>query len=71
MGHGTADPIVPYHLGQKTHEFLMKNLGLPAFEGKPNVKGLSFKSYAGMEHASSQEEIQDLVQFLELVLPPA
>ena len=42
--HGTADPLLPYQLGQLTHEFL-----------KTRVNDPEFKSYPGMGHSSSLE----------------
>lgn len=57
MCHGTADAIVQYAWGQKSANALKeKNL---------NVQ---FKSYPGMAHESSIEELDDLSRFLQELL---
>ncbi|GLG92916.1 uncharacterized protein GBIM_00452 [Gryllus bimaculatus] len=57
--HGDCDPIVPYKWGQMTASLL-----------KQFLKHSEFKTYRGMMHSSSDEEILDLKAFLEKVLPP-
>lgn len=57
--HGDCDPIVPYKWGQMTASLL-----------KQFLKQIEFKTYRGMMHSSSDEEISDLKTFLEKVIPP-
>uniref|UniRef100_A0A1B6DWN5 palmitoyl-protein hydrolase n=1 Tax=Clastoptera arizonana TaxID=38151 RepID=A0A1B6DWN5_9HEMI len=56
--HGDCDPIVPYIWGQLTASAL-KNI----------VKNSEFKSYRGMMHTSSEEEMHDVKLFVEKALP--
>uniref|UniRef100_A0A1B6I6J1 palmitoyl-protein hydrolase n=2 Tax=Homalodisca liturata TaxID=320908 RepID=A0A1B6I6J1_9HEMI len=56
--HGDCDPIVPYKWGQLTASIL-----------KTLVKSTEFRSYRGMMHSSSEEELQDLKSFVEKILP--
>ncbi|XP_046992952.1 acyl-protein thioesterase 1 [Schistocerca americana] len=57
--HGDCDPIVPYKWGQMTASLL-----------KQFLRQIEFKTYRGMMHSSSDEEILDLKAFLEKVIPP-
>ncbi|PSN53573.1 Acyl-protein thioesterase 1 [Blattella germanica] len=57
--HGDCDPIVPYKWGQMTAS-LMKQF----------LKHTEFKTYRGMMHSSSDEEMRDLKTFLDKVIPP-
>lgn len=54
-GHGDHDPVVPLSRGQEAREFFTKEVGLRDYE---------FHVYRGMEHSSSAEELQDLIQFI-------
>ncbi|KAK5642717.1 hypothetical protein RI129_008884 [Pyrocoelia pectoralis] len=56
--HGDCDPVVPYKWGQMTAS-LLKNL----------LKGPEFKSYRGLMHTSSDEELQDVKEFIHRNLP--
>jgi len=57
--HGEADPVVPTDWGRKTSEILKKFM--------TNVQ---FKTYSGMFHCSSDEEMADVKEFIDKVLPP-
>lgn len=57
--HGDCDPIVPYKWGQMTASLL-----------KQFLKHFEFKTYRGMMHSSSDEEILDLKVFIDKALPP-
>lgn len=57
--HGDCDPIVPYKWGQMTAS-LMKQF----------LKHSEFKTYRGMMHSSSDEEMRDLKTFLDRITPP-
>lgn len=47
--HGDCDPVVPYKLGQLSASVL-----------KTFMKNATFKTYRGMSHSSSNEEMEDL-----------
>ncbi|XP_050301660.1 acyl-protein thioesterase 1 [Anthonomus grandis grandis] len=56
--HGDCDPVVPYKWGQMTASAL-----------KPLLKNTDFKSYRGLMHSSSDEEMRDIKMFVEKCLP--
>ncbi|XP_020288084.1 acyl-protein thioesterase 1 isoform X3 [Pseudomyrmex gracilis] len=56
--HGDIDPIVPYRWGQITASLL-----------KQFMSNTEFKTYRGMMHTFSQEEMRDLQVFIDKVLP--
>lgn len=56
--HGDCDPIVSYNFGQLTASVL-KNV----------TKNLIFKTYNGMMHSSSDEEMIDIKNFIKSLLP--
>jgi len=56
--HGDCDPIVPYKWGQMTTSLL-----------KTLLKSPEFKSYRGLMHTSSDEELQDVKEFVNKTLP--
>ncbi|EMG46536.1 hypothetical protein SBY92_002681 [Candida maltosa Xu316] len=58
QGHGTVDPMVDYNYGKQTGEYY-KKLGF---------KELQFHSYAGVAHSVSDEELIDVVKFVEGIL---
>eukprot|EP00544_Gedaniella_sp_CCMP2646_P005593 CAMPEP_0202484874 /NCGR_PEP_ID=MMETSP1361-20130828/3835_1 /ASSEMBLY_ACC=CAM_ASM_000849 /TAXON_ID=210615 /ORGANISM="Staurosira complex sp., Strain CCMP2646" /LENGTH=281 /DNA_ID=CAMNT_0049113631 /DNA_START=83 /DNA_END=928 /DNA_ORIENTATION=- len=58
--HGTADPMVPLAVAQKSQELLAEK----------GAKEYVLKPYAGVVHTVSMEEIQDVKDFLKRVLPP-
>uniref|UniRef100_A0A2K5PSJ5 Acyl-protein thioesterase 1 n=1 Tax=Cebus imitator TaxID=2715852 RepID=A0A2K5PSJ5_CEBIM len=59
--HGDCDPLVPLMFGSLTVEKL-KTLVNPA--------NVAFKTYEGMMHSSCQQEMMDVKQFIDKVLPP-
>jgi len=58
QAHGDCDPVVPFKWGQLTSQLLRDIL--------PNHE---FKSYKGMMHSSSEEEMKDVKQFIAKCLP--
>jgi len=58
QAHGDCDPVVPFKWGQLTSQLLRDIL--------PNHE---FKSYKGMMHSSSEEEMRDVKQFIAKCLP--
>jgi len=58
QAHGDCDPVVPYRWGQMTAQLLKTVL--------PNH---TFKTYKGLMHSSSEEEMQDVKQFIATCLP--
>ncbi|XP_063498888.1 transcription elongation factor A protein 1 isoform X5 [Symphalangus syndactylus] len=59
--HGDCDPLVPLMFGSLTVEKL-KTLVNPA--------NVTFKTYEGMMHSSCQQEMMDVKQFIDKLLPP-
>ncbi|CAH1968289.1 unnamed protein product [Acanthoscelides obtectus] len=56
--HGDCDPIVPYKWGQMTASVL-----------KTMLTNVDFKTYRGVGHTSSDQELVDVKQFIEKYLP--
>ncbi|KAL1517343.1 hypothetical protein ABEB36_001118 [Hypothenemus hampei] len=56
--HGDCDPVVPYKWGQMTSSAL-----------KTLLKNHEFKSYKGLMHSSSDEEMSDIKGFIRKQLP--
>jgi len=56
--HGDADPVVNPKAGQKLSQEI-KNANIP----------IDFKTYRGMAHSTSPQEMKDLVNFITKVLP--
>ncbi|XP_025250517.1 acyl-protein thioesterase 1 isoform X2 [Chlorocebus sabaeus] len=59
--HGDCDPLVPLMFGSLTVEKL-KTLVNPV--------NVTFKTYEGMMHSSCQQEMMDVKQFIDKLLPP-
>lgn len=57
-GHGDDDPVVALQSGQAAKEFYTKNCGMQNY---------NFKTYRGLEHSTSPEEILDLTEFIKKV----
>ena len=53
MGHGKADPLVQYVWGEGSAKFI-------------ESKGaqVEFKGYEGLAHSSSEEELKDVISFV-------
>lgn len=58
MAHGTADEVVQYLWHQSSATFL-KNLG-----GEP----VTLKNYKGMTHSACEEEIIDIIEYIQAQL---
>eukprot|EP00118_Oscarella_pearsei_P006963 m.32699 g.32699 ORF g.32699 m.32699 type:complete len:220 (+) comp31683_c0_seq2:222-881(+) len=58
QAHGDSDPVVPYQMGLLTSEVL--KLFLTKFD---------FKTYPGLQHGSSMQEMQDVKAFIDKILP--
>lgn len=56
--HGDCDPVVPYKWGQMTASYL-----------KTFLTATEFRTFRGLAHASSDEELRDMKTFLEKNLP--
>ncbi|CAK6438825.1 unnamed protein product [Pipistrellus nathusii] len=59
--HGDADPLVPLMFGSLTAEKLKKLV---------NPANVTFKVYEGMMHSSCPQEMLDIRQFIDKILPP-
>lgn len=72
-GHGTADPLVTYKIGSASVDFLKTALGVSAVIAEASdaaaLKGILFKSYAGLQHGAAPEELNDLTEWLKKILP--
>jgi predicted esterase len=60
MAHGTADPVVAYEYGHRSAEMLKDKMNIP----------VHWKSYSGMPHSSCNEELMDVLSFIEKQVPP-
>lgn len=61
MCHGDADPVVPMRASLQSHEYLKQLKGATA--------KCDHKLYRGMQHASCQQEMQQVTAFLSNLLP--
>ncbi|NWV54756.1 LYPA1 thioesterase, partial [Daphoenositta chrysoptera] len=59
--HGDCDPLVPLMFGSLTVEKLKSMI---------NPANVIFKTYSGLMHSSSLEEMMDVKQFIDKHLPP-
>ncbi|CAO3674154.1 unnamed protein product [Rhizopus stolonifer] len=59
MCHGDSDPVVKPEYGKESADKL-KSLNYP----------LTFKTYPGLTHSASPQEIADIAEFLKKVIPP-
>ncbi|CAO2580993.1 Acyl-protein thioesterase 1, partial [Lemmus lemmus] len=59
--HGDCDPLVPLMFGSLTVEKL---------KALVNPSNVTFKIYEGMMHSSCQQEMMDVKQFIDKLLPP-
>lgn len=59
QGHGNADPLVQHTFGELTSKLIQ------SFNSKH-----TFKSYPTMGHSSCDEEMSDVKDFLQKVIPP-
>lgn len=58
QGHGTADPVINYEFGKLTSEYY-KELGF---------ENLTFHLYSGVAHSASEEELVDLMKFINEIV---
>jgi len=58
LGHGDSDPVVKYKFGVATKEALEKM-----------KQPVEWHSYRGLQHSAAPDEIEDLLAFLERVVP--
>ncbi len=58
-GHGDSDPMVPLQWAQLSHKAL-QTIGFT---------DLTFKSYRGLSHSSSDEEMDDIDDFIKKIAP--
>ncbi|KAG6329577.1 hypothetical protein ID866_9512 [Astraeus odoratus] len=67
-GHGEDDLLVPHSIAQQSVEYLTKDIALSTQEriGGP---GLKIVSYTGLEHSTSEKELDDVTEFLKCVIP--
>jgi predicted esterase len=69
-GHGKDDPLVRFDLGEGSAKYLTEVIGIPkATEDGSSQQGLSFNAYAGVEHSTNMQELQDLRAWIKRVLP--
>lgn len=73
--HGEADPLVRFEYAINSINFMKSKLGVKEVDtstlptdGKP--VGLSFHSYRRMEHTIWDRELEDLRDWLAVVIPP-
>ncbi|XP_066891465.1 acyl-protein thioesterase 1-like isoform X2 [Kogia breviceps] len=59
--HGDLDPLLPLMFGSLTVERLKTLV---------NPTNVTFKTYGGMMHSSGQQEMMDIKQFIDKLLPP-
>ncbi|EIN11067.1 Phospholipase/carboxylesterase [Punctularia strigosozonata HHB-11173 SS5] len=68
-GHGTEDPVVRFDLARNGVQ-LLQELGVKsASPGDGGNGGLSFHAYEGLGHSLSAQEIEDLSNWLQRVVP--
>lgn len=74
--HGTADPVVRFEYGQRSAKFLRAGgdggagVGCGEYrEVDGKIKGVKFEQYPGMPHSACPQEIEDIGEWLEKVIP--
>jgi lysophospholipase-2 len=58
--HGEADPMVQIGMARRSHEVVKNELGASQYE---------LKTYAGLVHTVSMDELQDVQNFIQKILP--
>ena len=58
QGHGTADPVVNFSYGEQTSQYF-KDMG---------YKNLTFHSYPGIAHTASDEELTEVMKFINKII---
>lgn len=70
MGHGTADQVLAYKYGKLSADYLTSGLKLKTASEEDAVPtGLTFKTYNGLTHSVDAEELDDVTNWLQKVLP--
>jgi predicted esterase len=67
-GHGASDPLVKLKYGQLSTDFLVNQLGVPRVT-PPEIKGLQWNVYNGLDHSTNMKELDDLKAWIKKVLP--
>ena len=74
-GHGTHDPLVKYQFGVDSVAAFRSSLGLATASldapDAAGLKGISFNSYSGLGHSTTDKELNDLRAWLKKVLSQA
>ncbi|KAJ6515397.1 Phospholipase/carboxylesterase/thioesterase [Mycena sanguinolenta] len=68
-GQGAADPLVKPDLARRSANLVMEHFGTPAASSTDEAKGLFYKAYAGVDHSTNMEELDDLKTWLKKALP--
>ncbi|THU76585.1 Phospholipase/carboxylesterase [Dendrothele bispora CBS 962.96] len=66
-GHGEADPLMKYEFATESIT-LLKEAGV-SVTGEVEGKGMTFKSYPGLEHSTDMGELRDLMTWIKKVIP--
>jgi predicted esterase len=66
-GHGKADPVVRYDVGQASKVWL-ESMGIKSAKSSGEA-GLDWHGYEGVQHSTSAQELQDLLGFIKKVVP--
>lgn len=62
--------ICLYHsVAQRSVEHLTQDFGFPSQNETGPGSGLQFMTYPELDHCASEEELDDVVEFLKLVVP--
>lgn len=68
-GHGTDDPVVRFDLARNGVQ-LLQELGVKSATPGDNGNGiLSFHAYDGLGHSLGAQEVEDLSNWLQRVVP--
>jgi len=68
-GHGAIDPLVKLQFGKGSADFLVSQLGMPSATGPSEPNGLAFNLYDGVGHTTSQQELDELKEWIIKVIP--
>jgi len=60
MGHGKSDPVVQFPWGEMSYKLMKEQLEMPNIE---------FHEYEGLAHSANEQELQDVADFIEKILP--
>ncbi|KZS97848.1 Phospholipase/carboxylesterase [Sistotremastrum niveocremeum HHB9708] len=70
MGHGTADPVVKFEIGQKSAQILTSEFGLKcASSTAEDMTGVIFNQYDGLQHSADPRELRALLEWMGKVIP--